>query len=501
MNEKIKKIVIVGGGTAGWMTAARLSKAFTKELCEIHLIESPDIPTVGVGEATIPHVRHFNTALEIDDDEFVKHTQGTFKLGIEFVGWGKPGERYMHAFGDLGRDMLNLHFHHFWQKMHAQGKAEPFGAYSYNTAAAYQNRFMRSIEAGNSPLSNITYAYQFDANLYADFLRDYALKRGVTRTEATVAQVNLNANDGFISGVSLNSGEQITGDFFVDCSGFKALLIDKALGVDFVDWSEYLPCDRAWAVACENKGELKPYTQSIAQPAGWQWRIPLQHRTGNGHVFSSKFMAEDEAREILLNNLDGKALAEPRLLKFKAGKREKFWHKNCVAIGLSSGFLEPLESTSIHLIQTAIDRLLAHFPDRNCDPTVTAHYNENTHREYDSVRDFLILHYHVNQRDDSDFWRYCRNMKIPDTLKARIDLFRASGQIYCSKDDLFSAVSWVEVLLGQNITPQSYHPLVDSMAESDIALRLERIKGVVDASVEHTSKHAEYIQRTCAAKN
>ncbi|WP_078083297.1 tryptophan halogenase family protein [Microbulbifer mangrovi] len=497
-NNNIRKIVIVGGGTAGWMAAAALSRVLKSRFCDIELVESESIGTVGVGEATIPQIQVFNHMLGLDEDEFVRETCGTFKLGIQFVDWGRKGDSYIHAFGEVGKDMEGIPFYHYWLKEHLRGGSQEIGEYTLTALAAQQARFMRSIDAGNSPLSNITYAFHFDAVLYARYLRSYAEKRGVQRIEGKVIDTLLDDDSGFIRSLRLNDGRTIDGDLFIDCSGFRGLLIEKALGVGYDDWRHWLPCDSAWAVPCEGDDAPLPYTRSTAHSAGWQWRIPLQHRIGNGHVFSSRFMDESAAQSILLNNLDGKPLAEPKLLRFTTGKRKQFWHKNCIALGLASGFMEPLESTSIHLVQSAIARLLSLFPDRNFAREDIDEYNRQTHFEMDRIRDFLILHYRATERDDSEFWNYCRTMDIPDSLGQKIDQFRASGRIVRANSELFNELSWMEVMLGQGIVPHSYHPLVDAMAEEQFAGRMREIQSVMQNSVAAMPSHREFIRRHCA---
>jgi tryptophan 7-halogenase len=498
----IKKVVIVGGGTAGWMTAAAMAKVLKKNnFCDIRLVESEEIGTVGVGEATIPQIQLYNKFLDLDEDEFMRKTQGTFKLGIQFVNWHTIGEKYIHAFGDVGKDIESIQFYHYWLKMAQKGKASELGDYTISGVASDHGKFMRPIDAGNSPLSNIAYAFHFDAGLYARFLRDYAEKRGVVRTEAKVVATQVNPDTGFIEAIVLDSGERVEGDLFIDCSGFRGILIEQALHAGYEDWSHWLPCDRAWAVPCESAGRLTPYTRSTAHAAGWQWRIPLQHRTGNGHVFSSKFMSEDEACSILMNNLDGKPLAEPKLLRFVTGKRKKSWYKNCVAIGLSSGFMEPLESTSIHLIQSSIARLLTFFPNKHFDEEDIDEFNRQAHFEVDRIRDFLILHYNATSRTDSDFWNYCRTMPIPETLTQKIEQFRKNGRIFRTSNEMFNDLSWLEVMYGQGIRPRAYHGLVDAMSEEEIEKRLASIKNVIDRSAEVMPTHEEYIAQHCRAPN
>lgn len=499
-NRNIKKVLIVGGGTAGWMTAAAMAKIISREYLDIELIESEAIPTVGVGEATIPQLLVFNRTLGIDENDFVKFTKGTFKLGIEFVNWAKIGDRYIHAFGELGRNMESLHFHHFWWKLRKQGKSEELGAYALNSAASYKNKFMRSVDAGNSPLSNIAYAFQFDAGLYAQYLRKFSETLGVKRTQASIVDVKQKPENGFIDSVILEDGTEVKADLFIDCSGFKGLLIEETLGTGYEDWSQWLVCDSAWAVPSERVDPLYPYTRATAHSSGWQWRIPLQHRTGNGHVFSSRFISNEEAKDILLSNLDGKILAEPRLLKFRTGKRRKIWNKNCVAIGLASGFLEPLESTAIHLVQSTISHLMASFPSKEFNEVEIDEFNNQLNFEYECIRDFLILHYCATERDDSDFWNYCRTMEIPESLRSKIELFKANGQVKRFNQELFNENSWVEVFHGQRIFPKGYHPLVDNLEDSELERRMAHIKKVIDSSVEAMPTHAEFIEQFCKAE-
>jgi tryptophan halogenase len=496
--ERITDIVIVGGGTAGWMTAAALSKVLTRDY-SIRLIESDEIGIVGVGEATIPQIKLFNYVLELDENDFVRKTQGSFKLGIQFVDWGKVGDCYTHGFGTIGQDLGLIQFHHYWLKQFQAGKAADLGAYSINTAAGPQNKFMRSADVQNSPLSNIAYAYHLDAGLYARYLRGYAEQHGVRRTEGKIVGVEQRGVDGFVEQVILDSGEKVGGDLFVDCSGFRGLLIEQALKTGYDDWTHWLPCNRAMAVPSENVSPPTPYTRSTARTAGWQWRIPLQHRTGNGYVYSSEHISDDEAAATLLKNLEGRALADPRPLRFVTGKRRKFWNKNVVAIGLSSGFMEPLESTSIHLIQTGIARLLSFMPDSGFSETLIDRYNRQSAFEFERIRDFLILHYHATERDDTPFWNYCRTMSVPQQLQDNIDLFRESGRFYRESDELFAVTSWVQVMIGQRILPRAYHPMVDMLGEKELAEFVDGVKNVMDRCVAAMPTHAEFIARHCAA--
>jgi len=497
-DQRIRNIVIVGGGTAGWMSAAALSKVLGHDY-SIQLIESDEIGIVGVGEATIPQIKLFNSVLELDEDDFVRKTQGTFKLGIEFVDWTRIGDRYIHGFGTIGQDRGLIQFHHFWLKQYLAGKAAPIGAYSINTAAAPVNKFMRSADIQNSPLSNIAYAYHFDAGLYARYLRGCAEKRGVRRTEGKIVGVEQRGSDGFIEAVVLEGGAKIGGDLFIDCSGFRGLLIEQTLKAGYEDWTHWLPCNRAMAVPSENVGPPTPYTRSSARTAGWQWRIPLQHRTGNGYVYSSEYISDDEAAATLLKNLEGRALADPRPLRFVTGMRRKFWEKNAVAIGLSSGFMEPLESTSIHLIQAGIARLISLLPNQGFSRALADRYNRQMTFEFERIRDFLILHYNATERDDTPFWNYCRTMAIPQQLKDNLELFRDSGRFYRENEELFAVTSWVQVMIGQRMMPHGYHPLVDELSVAELDEFVGGVKSLMDRCVAAMPAHAEFIARNCAA--
>jgi tryptophan 7-halogenase len=499
-DNRIQKVLIVGGGTAGWMAAAAMAKVLQNNYCKIQLVESDAIGTVGVGEATIPQIQLFNKLLGLDENDFVRKTQATFKLGIQFVNWGKIGDRYIHAFGEVGKDFNAVKFYHYWLKLFNEGQAKGLGTYTLTALAAEQGRFMRSVDAGNSPLSNIAYAFHFDAALYAKYLREFATARGVERREGKITDVGLNGTTGFIESVLLDSGERIEADLFIDCSGFRGLLIEGALKSGYEDWTHWLPCDRAVAMPCVKVADPTPYTRSTAHSAGWQWRIPLQHRTGNGHVYCSQYMSDDQALQILLDNLDGEPLAEPNFLRFTTGKRKKFWHKNCVALGLAGGFMEPLESTSIHLVQAGIAKLMSLFPNRSFGQADIDEYNRQVHFDFDRIRDFLIAHYHITQRNDSDFWNYCRTMSIPETLQHKIDLFRANGRIFRSAEELFNDLSWLEVMHGQGLHPIGYHPIVDVLNREEIVQHLDSVEQVIARSAEYMPSHAEFIARHCAAE-
>ena len=496
----IRSVAIIGGGTAGWMTAAAISKSFGREI-QVHLVESEEIGTIGVGEATVPHISLFNRLLQIDEGEFVRQTQGTFKLGIQFNDWGKIGDSYVHGFGTIGRDLGLMPFHQYWLKARAMGKAADISRYSLNTLAAPQGKFMVSPSDApkNTPLAEIAYAYHFDAGLYAQFLRRRAEAQGVVRTEGKVIAVKQNGESGFVESVTLESGAHIAADLFIDCSGFRALLIEETLHAGYEDWTHWLPCDRALAVPCAKIGPPTPYTRSTARTAGWQWRIPLQHRTGNGHVYSSAFLSETQAADILMANLDGPALGDPRPVRFTTGRRRKIWDKNVVAIGLASGFIEPLESTAIFLIQTGINRLMGLFPQNSFQPILQDTYNAQMQFEYERIRDFIILHYRATQRDDSEFWNYVRTMAIPDSLQAYIDLFSANGQFFRQGEELFGLTSWVQVMLGQGIMPRTYHPAVDWVRNEDMLNLVGHVEKVIAANVGLMPRHEDFIARQCAA--
>jgi tryptophan halogenase len=504
----IQHVVIVGGGTAGWMTAALLAQALGPQVA-IRLIESDDIATVGVGEATIPQIRHVNQFLGIDEDDMLRATQATFKLAIQFNDWRRIGDSYLHAFGDIGLPLGLIPFQHYWLRdvrgragapdVHGRTGAADLWAYSLNAQACHGNRFARMERVGSSPLTGIRHAYHLDAGLYGQYLRRRCDPRIVQRTEGKVVDVQLRAEDGFIESVRLESGEVIGGDLFIDCSGFRGLLIEGALKAGYENWQHWLPCDRALAVPSARVTPMRPYTQANARGAGWQWRIPLQHRTGNGHVYCSEFISDDEAAAQLLANLDGEALAEPRPLRFTTGMRRQFWNRNCVALGLASGFMEPLESTSIHLIQSGVSRLLALFPDRHFDPALSAEYNRQTRFEYERIRDFLILHYRATERDDSPFWRHCAQIAMPESLQRKLDLFRSSGQIVREGEELFTEVGWLQVMLGQGIEPVRHHPLANNLAPAQLAEFLGNIRTLIGRAVATMPDHARFVDEQCKA--
>ena len=498
-DPRLRSILIVGGGTAGWMTAAALSRFLSDGFTKIKVIESDAIGTVGVGESTVPSIMSFNQMLGIDEDEFVRQTQATFKLGIEFVDWRQIGDHYYHPFGPYGLNMDGLSFHSWWLRAHRLGFAAPLIDYSLQSLAAHEEKFSRPVDAGNTPLSSISYAFHFDAFLYARYLRNYAEDRGAVRREGKIARVNLRGEDGFVDSVTMEDGETIEADFFVDCSGFRGLVIAQALGVEFEDWSHWLLNDRAVAVPCATGGSTRAVTRATARPAGWQWRIPLQYRIGNGHVYSSAHMSDDEATHILLSTLDGEPLADPWRLSFKAGKRREVWKKNCVAIGLASGFMEPLESQSIHLIQVAISRLISLFPDRNHSAAEVARYNRRMTFEYETIRDFLVMHYHLTERTDTPYWDYLREMQVADYLADKLAIFRDHGRIFRENDELFADTSWFAVMIGQGLSPNAHDSLVDVMPEAELERRMEGIRQVIRKSVDWMPGHHEFIRAHCAA--
>ena len=493
----IRSVVIVGGGSAGWMTAAALANAL-QHGCQVTLIESEEIGTVGVGEATIPPIKVFNQMLGLDEAAFMRSTQGSFKLGIQFVDWALPGERYFHPFGSFGRPFDTVGLHHFWLQARAQGKAGPLDDYCMAWAAASAGRFAPPIADQRHVLSTYDYAYHFDAGLYARTLREYAEQRGVVRAEGKVADVQLDGESGFVRSVQMEDGRRFEGELFVDCSGFRGLLIEGALQTGYEDWSHWLPCDRAMAVPCASTPDFTPYTRSTARLAGWQWRIPLQHRTGNGYVYCSKHISDDDAAATLLANLDGKPLADPRPLRFVTGRRRLNWNRNVIAIGLSSGFLEPLESTSLHLIQAGIAKLLALFPDRDFDPMTRDEYNRIAASEVERIRDFIILHYRLNRRKDGELWRHCASMPIPDTLQEKIAHFHAYGRLVQREYDLFGPASWLAVHVGQMNVPQRPDPLVHHR-DVDSVQWLAKLHEAMAAAARQLPMHQQYIDKFCKA--
>ena len=500
MNEhSIREVVIVGGGTAGWMTAAALSRFLNNGYTRVTLIESEEIGTIGVGEATIPPLISYNSLLGINENEFVKATQATFKLGIEFVNWGGIGERYFHPFGIIGQDLQGIPFHQLYLRERKRRVLPDISAWGMSAVAAAHGKFARPGVNAGFPLNQLLYAFHFDAGLYARFLRSFAEAGGVRRIEGKVVDVQLNGQSGFVESVKLNDGQSVPGELFIDCSGFRGLLIEQALETGYEDWTHWLPCDRAIAVPSKLTGPPDPFTRSTAHSSGWQWRIPLQHRMGNGHVYSSAHISDDEAERVLLDNLEGEPLADPRRLTFTTGMRKQAWNRNVIALGLSGGFVEPLESTSIHLIQAGIARLINMFPDRRFNPIERDEYNRRMQQGYEWVRDFIILHYSQTKRDDSDFWKQCRAIDIPTALADRIEHFRNKGRIFAEGVELFGLTSWLTVMMGQNIVPEDYDPVVDGLDENKVAAAMEQIRSTYLDTVQRLPTMAEFIANCCAS--
>ena len=501
-DRTIRKIVIVGGGTAGWMAAAPLAQALCagqQRPCEIVLVESPDIGTIGVGEATLPPIRFYNRTLGIPEPDFIRKTQATFKLGIEFKDWGHVGNRFFHGFGDFGPRIENRSPHQYWLRLRSLGEVPSYEEWSTATVMARQNRFTPPTGDVPSAHNAYSFAYHFDAGLYAAYLRDYATQRGAQRVEGTIVDVELRPEDGFVAAVKLADGRRIEGDFFIDCSGFRGLLIEQALHAGYEDWSAMLPCNSALAVPCAKVPKLTPFTTSTARSAGWVWRIPLQHRTGNGHVYCNGFTSDDEAARVLLEGLDGEALGSPRPLRFTTGRRRQAWMKNVVAIGLSAGFVEPLESTSIQLIMDGVGRLIELFPDRDCQPELVAEYNRRMAIQFESVRDFIILHYKLTKRSDSEFWRYCAGMPIPDALHHQIELFRATGRVAIRDPEGFAEPSWVSLLFGLGAMPASHDPFADRVDEAQLRTHFIRLRAAISHTVAAMPDHGDYIARHARA--
>jgi tryptophan 7-halogenase len=495
-DQPVRRVTIVGGGTAGWMTAAVLSQWLSQ--VKITLVESEEIGTIGVGEATIPHIRNYLALAGIDALKMISETKATFKLGIQFVDWGAPGESYIHGFGKIGRDMLWLHPHQLWlaARERAPGSVKPFDHYSIAGAAALRNRFAFPDKRNpNSPIADLEYAYHFDASLFARFLRAESEARGVMRVEGRIVETLQDSETGFVTGVRLQDGRELDGDLFVDCSGMRALLIGDAVGVGYEHWNKWLICDRALAVPCESVSPLTPYVRCTTRSAGWQWRIPLQHRIGNGYVYSSDFVSDDEAAATLLSSLDAAPLADPRSVRFAPGVRAKAWEKNVVSIGLSSGFLEPLESTSIHLIQTGIHKLLALFPATGFSQPDINEYNRQARFEFEDVRDFIIAHYNVTRRSGEPFWDYVRTMDVPDTLSERYELFRSSGRFFKhGAAELFAEESWVQVLLGQGFEAKA-DPVAQFVPTEEIVGFLNDMAEIIAEVAESLPDHRDFVSR------
>jgi tryptophan halogenase len=492
-NARVSRVVIVGGGTAGWMTAAALAQALDMRKCSVSLVESDDIGIIGVGEATIPTIHWFNQLIGLDEKDFMRKTQATYKLGIEFVDWTPQRASYLHPFGRYGAPADGPTFQHRYIRARLEGATEDFEQYSLTTAAARAGKFEFPATDPRTLLSTLGYAYHFDASLYARYLRERSELKGVRRYEGKIEQVDQHPESGFIQAVRTNRGARIEGDLFIDCSGLRGLLIEGALKTGYEDWSHWLPCDRAIAVPSERVADPVPYTRSTSRQAGWQWRIPLQHRTGNGYVYCSQYISDDEAAATLLGNLDGPALAEPRLIPFKTGRRRKVWNKNVVAIGLSSGFLEPLESTSIHAIQSGIAKLLSLFPTLDFDPGTATQYNRIVAEEFESIRDFLVLHYHSTRGKSGELWNTCSRMPLPQSLVYKEEQFARTGRIILATDELFKEASWFAVLLGQGHSARDYNPLIDSISSAENSEHLRRIREGIQALCAKMRPHASFL--------
>ncbi|MEJ0061490.1 MAG: tryptophan halogenase family protein [Terricaulis sp.] len=496
-DRRIRSVLIVGGGTAGWMSAAALSRKLGRRV-SIRLVESAEIGIVGVGEATVPHIRYFNTTLGLDEADFMRKTQATIKLGIKFANWARVGDAYIHPFGEFGSRINDVDFHHYWVKLRQLGDDIDLFDHSLPVVAAELGKFMLPA-MDRSIFSTFGYAYHFDTNLYGPYLRSYAEARGVVRTEGRVVDVTLRGEDGYVQSVTMANGEVIEADLFVDCSGFRGLIIEQKLKAGYLDWTNYLPCNRAVAVASAYDGPPMPYTKATAYEAGWQWRIPLQHRDGNGYVYSSEFISDDEAAANFLSRLPGKPLTDPLFLRFTGGHRKKTWIKNCVSVGLAGGFIEPLESTSIYLTQQAITALLELFPTRDFEASTIEELNRVMDMEYERVLDFVALHYHATERDDTPMWNYVRNMRIPDTLAYALRLFKERGHVVKYKDGMFLEPSWHAVYFGQRVMPARYDPRVDALDVDQLREQMRRIRTAVRRAAEMMPTHQSFLDDHGAA--
>lgn len=492
--RKIKKYIIAGGGTAGWMAAAMLAKTMGKEI-ELTLIESDAIGTVGVGEATIPPLTRFNQFLGVNEAEFMRETKATFKLGINFENWKDVGEDYFHSFGHTGKDHWTSGFQHFWLAAKEKGIAQNFDDYCLEVVAAFDGKFAQL------PDNKLNYAYHLDSSQYAKFLRKIAEDNGAIRQEGLIDQVMIDPESGYIKSLKLKSGQELEADFFFDCTGFRSVLMGQALHVGYDDWTHFLPCDSAIAVQTKSVGPAIPYTRAIAHDAGWQWRIPLQHRTGNGLVYCERHLSKDAALERLTSNIEGEMISDPNFIRFQTGARRKQWEKNCVTLGLSGGFMEPLESTSIHLIQRSVMRFMRMMPANHISDADIKEFNEQTFEDMDKIRDFLILHYCVTDRRDSEFWRYCANMDIPESVQQKIDLFTDTARVFRKNEELFAENSWIQVMMGQGITPKNYHPIANKMTDKELTYFLKQIKDNISSTVSTLPSHSDYVRQYCGAED
>ncbi|MFJ6025788.1 tryptophan halogenase family protein [Brevundimonas sp. NPDC092305] len=494
----LKKICIVGGGTAGWIAAALMAEHFKSRMAQIELVESDDIGTIGVGESTVPPFLQLLARLGVNEQEFVRETQASFKLGIQFRDWLKKGESYFHPFGAIGTPIEFGDFYQLWLKAAANGYPGPLMDFAPSAVMSREGRFTLPFKAPRTPVAGAIYALHVDAKRVAHFLRNFAEARGVTRTEGIVEHVKTRP-DGFVESLTLKSGKTVEADFFIDCSGFRSLLIGKTLDVEFEDWSQWLLCDRAIAVQTENVGPPAPYTQALAQDFGWRWRIPLQHRTGNGYVFCSKYLSDDEATATLMSQVEGEPVVRPMPVPFRTGVRKQIWSKNVLSLGLASGFIEPLESTAIHLIYRGMDFFFRFMPETDCDPRLIAEYNRRMITDFEEIRDFVILHYCATQRDDTPFWRECRDMVVPESLQARIDLFRVNGTLKEGVDELFRSVSWHAVMEGMGVRPRTWHPLTDRIPFDAVPGELDQMAAVLRHAVAGLPTHQQFIDAHCSA--
>ena len=498
-DNRIKSIVIVGGGTAGWMAAAALAERFiSNRYMQITLVESREIGTIGVGEATVPHMREFLKRLRIAEVDFIKRTSATFKLAIGFDGWAGKDSHFFHPFSEHGVPLLGTAFQHYWVKLRRLGRAAPIDRYVLSSEMARAGKFALPRQGQGSGFLFFNYAFHFDATLVARYLKSWSMTAGVKHVEGTIANVRLNAETGFVEALELNEGGRIEGDLFIDCSGFRGVLIEQALATGYESWGQWLPCDRAVAMPCESRMPPSSYTKSIASSGGWQWRIPLQHRVGNGYVYCSRYSSDDEAAQTLRSTVEGPALAEPRVLPFTTGIRKKIWNKNVFCLGLASGFLEPLESTSIYLVQKGLAALIGSFPQAIPNPALQEDVNRRTRAHWEHIRDFIILHYKLNRREGEPFWDECRHMAIPDSLAETIELFRATGRVRAEASEFFKASSWLSMFAGFGILPDYYHPSVDDANEDEIAHELESMGSGIARAVADAPTHQAFLQANCA---
>lgn len=491
--QTLSKILIVGGGTSGWLAAAMLTHFLRRDVCQVELVESEELGTIGVGESTVPPLVGLLQRLGIDEHEFMRATDATYKLGIQFLDWHQRSEKYFHPFGVVGRPIGSHEFYQCWLKAREQGDSSCLHDYAPSSVMAEHGRFFPPAKLRHTPIGGANYAYHVDATLMARFLRGYAEERGLKRTEGKVAQVTRRP-DGFIESVTLEDGTSLSSDFFIDCTGFRGVLIEQALGTEWTDWSEYLPCDRAIALKTERSQQLHPYTRASAQPAGWSWRIPLRHLLGQGYVYSSRFSTDTAAKATLMRNLDGAPVTEPKLIAFRTGYRKEIWRGNCLSLGLAAGFIEPLEATAIHLIARGLDFFLRYFPDRACEPALVREYNRRMSADLEEIRDFVVLHYCATARDDSPFWQWCAQMPLPDSLRERIELFRAQGIVREGLDELFRASSWQAIFEGMGIRPKRYSPRLDNVDYAEIATTLKTARAAIQGMVSHLPTHEEFLR-------